>query len=151
VTFWLRTSNNREPPQSRHRKEPRRGDASGFLGLASFRLVWPGGRVSGMGGAVRSRLIASTVDESLRSINHSTVQARHKMSRLQAARRVRRVMAFGVTAAGHWFDRITGACMWCGMPRKKFEDDNRPRCTGRLADKRVPLPIFTDDDPPEAA
>jgi hypothetical protein len=29
-------------------------------------------------------------------------------------------MAFEVTAGGHWFDRITGACMWCGMLHKKI-------------------------------
>ena len=60
-------------------------------------------------------------------------------------------MAFEVTAGGHWFDRITGACVWCGMLRKKFEDDNRPRCTAQLTNKRVPLPILAEDDPPEAA
>jgi hypothetical protein len=60
-------------------------------------------------------------------------------------------MALEITADGHWFDRITGAWMWCGMLHKKFEDSNRPRCTAQLADKRVPLPISPEDEPPEAA
>jgi hypothetical protein len=58
-------------------------------------------------------------------------------------------MAVDLQAGGHRFDFITGLCMRCKMPLKKFEDSGRPQCTGRLPDRSK---VFRnpDDDPPGA-
>jgi hypothetical protein len=55
-------------------------------------------------------------------------------------------MAIDLQAGGHRFDFITGLCMRCKTSRKKFEDSDRPQCTGRSPDRRE---VFRnpDDDP----
>jgi hypothetical protein len=59
-------------------------------------------------------------------------------------------MAVDLQAAGHRFDFITGLCMRCKTPLKKFEDNGRPQCTGQSTDRwkgfRNP-----EDDPSGAA
>jgi hypothetical protein len=46
-------------------------------------------------------------------------------------------MAVDLQAGGHRFDFITGLCMRCKMPLKKFEDSGRPQCTGRLPEMTI--------------
>jgi hypothetical protein len=59
-------------------------------------------------------------------------------------------MAIDLQAGGHRFDFITGLCMRCKMPLKKFEDSGRPQCTGQSPDR---WKVFRnpDDDPSGAA
>jgi hypothetical protein len=56
-------------------------------------------------------------------------------------------MAFDRLAGGHRFDFSRGVCQRCGMSREKFEDNGRPRCTGKPPEEKIRLTVPPDDSP----
>jgi hypothetical protein len=53
-------------------------------------------------------------------------------------------MTFDRNAGGHAFGFTDDVCAKCGMTRPQFEDNGKPRCTGRKPDKREPMSIPDD-------
>jgi hypothetical protein len=45
-------------------------------------------------------------------------------------------MAFDRTSGGHRFDFSSGVCHRCGMTREHYEDNGKPICRGKPADRR---------------
>lgn len=60
-------------------------------------------------------------------------------------------MGFDRMAGGHRFDFSGEVCVRCRISREKFEDNGRPRCTGRPPERRERFTVPPDDGPPEAA
>jgi hypothetical protein len=43
---------------------------------------------------------------------------------------------------GHPFNRVTGQCDRCGVPRARYDDSSvKPKCTGKPPEEKQALPI----------